>query len=143
LINRRKVPELTGLTARIQEHLCVDQIGDGGPCEGLEEGVHLDAVFITLGVGAAAKATEAHLRFVDINLTANFARAMKQTNAFTRGSMTGSASHAVKHCSILTAVDADKTVVPWRNPFTGAPLTTGGGSTVYNQIKGLVSASRK
>ena len=81
-----------------------------------------DAVFNTMGVGAASKADEATLRKVDVGLPSAFFK--------------GAKAAGVRHASLLTAVGADASA----NPDSGwffVPKTAAGGP-LYNHLKGVI-----
>ena len=83
----------------------------------------VDALFITMGVGAASKVKEDVLRKVDVDLPTACSR--------------GASDAGVKHVSLLTAVGANAEAKPGTTLFGLLPKTRAGGG-LYNQVKGKV-----
>ena len=81
-----------------------------------------DAVFVTMGVGAASKVDEATLRKVDVALPGAFFAGAKAAGA--------------RHASLLTAVGADAGANPGSGWFF-MPKTAAGGP-LYNHLKGTI-----
>ena len=82
-----------------------------------------DALFITMGVGAASKVNEEVLRKVDVDLPTACSE--------------GAADAGVKHVSILTAIGANANAKAGTTLFGILPKTRAGGG-LYNQCKGKV-----
>eukprot|EP01004_Peranema_trichophorum_P008109 NODE_6870_length_834_cov_30.637131_g6270_i0.p1 GENE.NODE_6870_length_834_cov_30.637131_g6270_i0~~NODE_6870_length_834_cov_30.637131_g6270_i0.p1 ORF type:complete len:233 (-),score=69.17 NODE_6870_length_834_cov_30.637131_g6270_i0:83-781(-) len=119
LVNRRVLPEFSNME-KVEQHV-VDMDKLHEQSLPLLEGV--DAVVVTMGVGAPSKVSKEELERVDVTLPTEFAKAAKQAG--------------VRHLSILTSTGSDINSKPCKLTGTMA----GGG--LYAHLKGLIEENIK
>eukprot|EP00930_Biecheleria_cincta_P057212 TRINITY_DN43188_c0_g1_i1.p1 TRINITY_DN43188_c0_g1~~TRINITY_DN43188_c0_g1_i1.p1 ORF type:complete len:334 (+),score=56.04 TRINITY_DN43188_c0_g1_i1:23-1003(+) len=125
VLNRRHVEYES---EKVEEHIIdMSDSSDNGKTQMQCEGIlmNVDALFNTMGVGAASKVSEESLRNVDVSVPSAVFR--------------GAKAAGVRHASILSAVGADKELDPdaGLSLFGMLPKTTAGGH-LYNHCKGMV-----
>eukprot|EP01126_Amoeba_proteus_P020458 TRINITY_DN2080_c0_g1_i1.p1 TRINITY_DN2080_c0_g1~~TRINITY_DN2080_c0_g1_i1.p1 ORF type:complete len:233 (-),score=38.48 TRINITY_DN2080_c0_g1_i1:140-838(-) len=121
LFNRRHLSSYHG-EGKVEQFVVpmeVEKLGDA--C--LPHLTGVDAVLITMGVGAPSKVDSSELRLVDVDLPTEFATAASQAGVY--------------HVSLLTSAAADVNKEPC--VFTG----TKAGSGLYLHLKGLVEEKIK
>jgi hypothetical protein len=94
-------------------------------CSEILKQEEINALFITMGVGAASKVDEETLRNVDCTLPTACAKAASEVSS-------------VKHVSLMTAVGADANAVPATHNWGGLKPRTVAGGGLYNQVKGQI-----
>ena len=130
VLNRREVDYSRAGNGKVEQHVVKMEEG------ALEASAHqllrdakVDAVFITMGVGAASKASAETLEHVDVLMPTAFAR--------------GAKAAGVRHVGLLTAVGADAASDPGTGLARFVPFLpeTSGGGKLYNKLKGRVEAN--
>lgn len=135
LLNRREVADVDGEGNRIRQVVVPMKGGEGGgplesSCEEILRKEGVDAVFVSMGVGAPSKyggeEGAALLKRVDVDLPTACARGARKVES-------------VKHFSILTAVGADVKAVPDKSDsMFGLISRARAGGGLYNHCKGKV-----
>lgn len=130
LVSRREIPsealpvhdgvEIVQLTTDMNDEAELQELASA-------ELSGVDAVFITMGVGASSKATPQTLERVDVTLPTAFATGARQAGA--------------KYAALLTSVGADSAANA--DSLLGKLLGTTAGSPLYAKLKGTVEENLK